>query len=302
MITYVRTNIFESNAQVLVNTVNTVGVMGKGLALKFKQLYPDMFASYQKYCENGLLSVGKLQLFKTSNKWILNFPTKKEWRKPSQLEYIEAGLQKFVDNYQRLGIRSISFPMLGCGNGGLDWEEVRPLMEKYLKNLPIDVYVHIAEKDDLTPEHLQMSAMESWLKSEPVFLSNYEFISLIRKEFEILVPKSMINGLDGSLFEVIWEQWGDDEGIKITTQEFEVYMSADTLINLWSELKANGIVRKSMLPAHLAVHGDIIMTVLSSFDLMTTTRIGEGEESEVALRLLPHMQQKTENDSGTFAA
>lgn len=301
MITYVRTSIFESNAQVLVNTVNTVGVMGKGLALKFKQLYPDMFSSYQKYCENGLLNIGKLQLFKTSNKWILNFPTKHEWRKPSRLEYIEAGLQKFVDHYQRLGIRSISFPMLGCGNGGLEWDEVRPLMERYLKNLPIDVYVHIAEKDDLTPEHLQTSAMELWLKSDAVYLSNHEFVSLVRKEFESLVPKT-IQALDGSLLEVVWENYGEDDGIKISSESFELHMSTDTLINLWSELKANGIVRKSMLPAHLAVHGDAVMSVLSSMDLMTTTRIGEGDKSEVGLRLLPHMQPKTENESGTFAA
>lgn len=301
MITYVRTNIFESNAQVLVNTVNTVGVMGKGIALKFKQLYPDMFKSYQKYCENGLMTVGKLQLYKTSNKWILNFPTKKEWRKPSRLEYIEEGLQKFIDHYQQLGIRSIAFPMLGCGNGGLEWDEVRPIMERYLKNLPIDVYIHIAEKDDLTPEHLQTSAMEAWLKSEAVYLSNHEFVSLVRKEFNSLVPKTIIS-MDGSTVEVLWGHRGDDEGIRIKGEDFEVHMSTDALINLWSELKANGIVRKAMLPAHLAIHSDVIMTVLSSIDLMTTTRIGEESEPEIGLRILPHMQPKIESDIGTFAA
>lgn len=301
MITYVRTNIFESNAQVLVNTVNTVGVMGKGLALKFKQLYPDMFSSYQKYCENGLLNIGKLQLFKTSNKWILNFPTKKEWRKPSRLEYIEAGLQKFVQHYQRLGIRSIAFPMLGCGNGGLEWDEVRPLMEQYLKNLPIDVYIHIAEKDDLTPEHLQTLAMEAWLKSEAVYLSNHEFVSLVRQEFNSLVPKTIIS-IYGSPIEASWEICGDDEGIRIKGEDFEVHMSTDALINLWSELKANGIVRKAMLPAHLAIQSDTVMTVLSSIDLMTTTRIGDEDSPEIGLRILPHMQPKIESDTGTFAA
>ncbi|MFZ2968790.1 MAG: macro domain-containing protein [Sulfuricurvum sp.] len=301
MITYVRTNIFESNAQVLVNTVNTVGVMGKGIALKFKQLYPDMFKSYQKYCENGLMTVGKLQLYKTSNKWILNFPTKKEWRNPSRLEYIEEGLQKFIDYYQKLGIRSIAFPMLGCGNGGLEWEVVRPIMERYLKNLPIDVYIHIAEQDDLTPEHLQTSAMESWLKSEAVYLSNHEFVSLVRQEFNSLIPKTIIS-IDSSSIEVSWETRGDDEGIRVKSEHFEVHMSTDTLINLWSELKANGIVRKAMLPAHLAVHSDAVMMVLSSIDLMTTTRIGEEGKPEIGLRILPHMQPKIESDTGTFAA
>ncbi len=85
MIIYVRNNIFESNAQVLVNTVNTVGVMGKGIAKEFKRLYPAMFKSYQRYCESGDFTIGKLQLCKTKNHWILNLPTKKERNCTTQL-------------------------------------------------------------------------------------------------------------------------------------------------------------------------------------------------------------------------
>lgn len=144
MITYVKMNIFESPAQVIVNTVNTVGVMGKGIAKQYKTFYPEMFKEYQKFCEAKLLEVGKLWIYKTENKWILNFPTKKHWRNPSKIEYIEEGLQKFVDTYKEKGIRSISFPPLGCGNGGLNWEnEVKPLMEKYLKDIDIDVFIHV---------------------------------------------------------------------------------------------------------------------------------------------------------------
>jgi len=144
MITYVKMNIFESPAQVIVNTVNTVGVMGKGIAKQYKTFYPEMFKEYQKYCEEKLLEVGKLWIYKTENKWILNFPTKEHWRSPSKIEYIEKGLQKFVDTYEEKGIRSISFPPLGCGNGGLNWEsEVKPLMEKYLKSIDIDIFIHL---------------------------------------------------------------------------------------------------------------------------------------------------------------
>ncbi|GAA0615572.1 hypothetical protein GCM10009001_36010 [Virgibacillus siamensis] len=96
MITYVRKDIFESPAQVLVNTVNTVGVMGKGIAKTFKIMYPDMFKQYQILCEDNQLTVGKLWIFKTEHKWILNFPTKTHWRSPSKLAYIEEGLKKFV--------------------------------------------------------------------------------------------------------------------------------------------------------------------------------------------------------------
>jgi len=116
--------------------------MGKGIAKEFKKIYPEMFKEYQKLCEKKKLTVGKLWLYKTKNKWILNFPTKTTWRKPSKLEYIESGLKTFIKGYAKFGIISIAFPPLGCGNGELDWDkQVRPLMEKYLKSIPIDIFI-----------------------------------------------------------------------------------------------------------------------------------------------------------------
>ena len=90
--------------------------MGKGIALQFKKKYPEMFTAYQRVCEKRQIDTGKLYLWKSPEKWVLMFPTKKHWRNPSRMEYIESGLQKFVDNYERLGIESIAFPKLGCGN------------------------------------------------------------------------------------------------------------------------------------------------------------------------------------------
>jgi O-acetyl-ADP-ribose deacetylase (regulator of RNase III) len=143
MITYIKGNIFESNAKTLVNPVNTDGVMGKGLAKEFKKLYPGMFIEYQRLCKEKKLVVGKLLLHKGMFKWILNFPTKTSWKKPSCIKYIESGLISFTKNYEKYGITSIAFPALGCGNGGLDWEkQVKPLMEKYLNNLPIEIYIY----------------------------------------------------------------------------------------------------------------------------------------------------------------
>ena len=177
MITYVEADLFTSPAQVLVNTVNTVGVMGKGIALTFKQVYPEMFDEYQHYCENGMFDTGMLWLYKTSHKWILNFPTKKHWRSKSKLEYIEAGLRKFADTYDYKGIGSISFPMLGCGNGELDWDtQVQPLMERYLRRLPIDVYIHLYPSvAGNVPEHRDIEATKQWLRSEPRYLPFEEF-------------------------------------------------------------------------------------------------------------------------------
>lgn len=155
MLEYVTTSVFDSPAQTLVNTVNTVGVMGKGIAKDFRRLYPDMFDRYRAFCLSGGFAVGQLYLYRTSHKWVLNFPTKKHWRNPSKLEWVEAGLARFVATYSQYGITSVSFPQLGTGNGGLSWPTVRPLMERHLKSVRIPVYIHLRPTDpQFVPEHL----------------------------------------------------------------------------------------------------------------------------------------------------
>jgi O-acetyl-ADP-ribose deacetylase (regulator of RNase III) len=147
MLIYHRTSLMDSTAQTVVNTVNCVGVMGKGIAAEFKARYPEMYETYREICDQRLLEPGKLWLWKDADQWVLNFPTKVHWRNPSRIEWIELGLQKFVAEYQRRCITEISFPRLGCGNGNLDWADVRPLMERYLAPLPIAVFVHDFERD-----------------------------------------------------------------------------------------------------------------------------------------------------------
>ena len=134
-------DIFQCDAQVIVNPVNLKGVMGAGLAKVFKEKYPDMFNYYRTSCLNGKFKEGDLQLYKTADKWILNFPTKRDWRDPSDITLIEKGLQRFVAIYKEDGITSVAFPKLGCGLGGLEWSDVGPLMHKYLDVLPINVRI-----------------------------------------------------------------------------------------------------------------------------------------------------------------
>jgi O-acetyl-ADP-ribose deacetylase (regulator of RNase III) len=154
MLTYLYASLFKSPAQTLVNTVNTVGVMGKGIAKTFRERYPAMFAEYRQLCDRGELDIGKLHLWKADDRWVLNFPTKTTWRLPSKLSYIEAGLQTFVSKYEKMGIVSVSFPPLGCGNGQLDWADIRPLMEQYLSKINIPIYVHnVHVGDEFVPEH-----------------------------------------------------------------------------------------------------------------------------------------------------
>jgi O-acetyl-ADP-ribose deacetylase (regulator of RNase III) len=145
-VTIIKGNLFNSKCQTIVNTVNCVGVMGKGIALQYKKMYPDMFQSYKNICDQKLLEPGMLQLWKGPDKWVLNFPTKNHWRAPSNIDWVISGLEKFVETYKERGITSIAFPQLGCANGGLKWEDVGPLMKKYLDPLDIPVEIYIYKK------------------------------------------------------------------------------------------------------------------------------------------------------------
>jgi O-acetyl-ADP-ribose deacetylase (regulator of RNase III) len=147
-------NIFNSKAQTIVNTVNCVGVMGKGIALVFKLRYPKLFEKYQELCRQRLIEVGKLWLYREEPDapWVLSFPTKKHWKDPSEYSYIEAGLKKFVDTFKEKGITSIAFPLLGANNGGLDAARVLDIMQSYLSQCDIDIEIYRYDptaKDDL---------------------------------------------------------------------------------------------------------------------------------------------------------
>lgn len=143
MIEYVNLDIFKSKADAIVNPVNTVGVMGAGLAKLFAERYPKMEEEYVQLCEEGKLRVGMLHWYESDDYWLVNFPTKAHYQNLSKLAYIEAGLKTFVATYESYPIQSISFPQLGSGLGGLVWEDVRQLMERYLQNLPLHIYIHV---------------------------------------------------------------------------------------------------------------------------------------------------------------
>lgn len=145
-------NIFTSKSQVIVNTVNCEGVMGAGIALECRLRYPVMYSKYLEYCRNGELDIGKLWIYKSTDRWILNFPTKKYWRQPSKVEYLHAGLEKFTTMYQAKGIESIAFPVLGSQHGGLDSAMVIKIMISYFSkcSIPIEIYKYNnSARDDL---------------------------------------------------------------------------------------------------------------------------------------------------------
>jgi O-acetyl-ADP-ribose deacetylase (regulator of RNase III) len=139
MLKLVEGNLLEAEADALVNTVNTEGVMGKGIALQFSKKFPEMFAEYRHACEAGLVQPGKMHVFERGEmfqpRYIINFPTKRHWRSPSRMEDIESGLHALVQEIAKHHIRSIALPPLGCGNGGLDWAEVLPRIRAILGEL-----------------------------------------------------------------------------------------------------------------------------------------------------------------------
>lgn len=148
MIDISKGNILEADAEALVNTVNCDGFMGKGIALQFKRAYPDNFKAYEAACRAGTVVPGRMLIFDNSRlihpRYVINFPTKRHWRNKSRMEDIESGLNALIADVRRLGLRSIAVPPLGCGLGGLDWREVRPMIEKAFAALP-DVRVILFE-------------------------------------------------------------------------------------------------------------------------------------------------------------
>ena len=149
MISDVHGNLLDAEADALVNTVNTVGVMGKGIALQFKNAYPDNFQAYRAACQRHELRAGHMFVFDVGQllrpRWIVNFPTKRHWKSPSRLSDIEAGLDDLRCVIEERNIRSIAVPPLGCGNGGLRWTDVRPLIEMKLGDLDLRVLLYPPE-------------------------------------------------------------------------------------------------------------------------------------------------------------
>ncbi len=148
----------ESQAQALVNTVNTVGVMGKGIALQFKKAFPNNYKAYVEACKKNEIKIGTLLVYKDSNitsgqKIIINFPTKTTWRKPSEYEYIEKGLDNLLEIIHQYNIKSIAIPPLGAGNGGLEWEKVKKIIHDKLKDENVDIFIYEPTKQ--IKEHLK---------------------------------------------------------------------------------------------------------------------------------------------------
>jgi len=147
MMNLLKGNLFDDKSDALVNTINCFGAMGKGIALEFKNKFPDMFAKYKEDCANNLVQVGKMNVWENPNgnpKWIINFPTKHHWKYNSRMEWIVEGLQDLVEVIKEKGITSIGIPPLGCGNGKLIWaqvlNEIKRVHDHHWKDIQVNIY------------------------------------------------------------------------------------------------------------------------------------------------------------------
>lgn len=293
MITYVSGDLFESPARVLVNTVNTVGVMGKGIAKEFKTLFPEMFHKYREHCETRRFSIGNLYLYKTPHKWILNFPTKEHWRSPSRPEYIEEGFRKLVSVYNDAGIYDLAMPLLGCGNGELDWPtQVRPIVEKYLKNLPIHVFVYSRVASHVQiPEHRNVAAMEAWLRSEPEHLPFSEvwrdLIGLLERQENFHTLATETNTFKACASE-------DPQGIFIESGGSKRFIDFSDLFDFWQQLKSYGFTSRQIAPSGLSRKSSYLMPIFAELSYVDLARISDSFErlqngsETVGLRYLPN--------------
>jgi len=289
MLTYVDGSLFLSPAKVLVNTVNIVGVMGKGIAKDFKTYFPEMFREYQLRCESNALEIGKLYLYRSPNKWILNFPTKKHWRHPSKPEYIEEGLKAFVAGYARNGITSIAFPRLGCGNGELDWAtRVRPLMEQYLSALPIDVFVHHFRSETAKPEHLEIERTKRWLRSEP---ENLNFDEVWEDITAMIGTERVFQSVTGARPFTVRTVDSPELGLQLVDSE-STFIPQESLLETWQNLRSTGFLSARSLVDGLDLHANQVMALFASLPYVRLTHLsqsksGKLEEYSDAIQFVP---------------
>lgn len=279
MIELRRGDILEAQAEALVNTVNTAGVMGKGVALQFKRAFPDNYKAYVKACKRDEVEVGKVFVFDRSTfenpRYIINFPTKRNWRGRSRIEYIQTGLEDLVRQVHDLDIQSIALPPLGCGYGGLDWDEVRALIEEASNRLP-EVEFLVYEPQEAT---------------EPKALAAKE-------------PRPKLTPARASLLKLFaaYEAWGDHIG-RLEAQKIAYFLQ-----NAGMDLKLNFV--KSQYGPHAEALNHVLKRLEGYYfkgygDMSTSSRIRlMPEAAEMADSYLedhPEVQEPIKRTEQVFA-
>ncbi|WP_299051729.1 macro domain-containing protein [uncultured Polaribacter sp.] len=194
MITYTTGDLFEAQTEAIVNTVNIVGVMGKGIALQFKQRFPENYLIYKKACDSKELQTGQLLITESSSlffKYIINFPTKQHWRNPSKYEYVEQGLDVLIDEIKKRNIKSVALPPLGAGNGKLEWEKVKTILNDKLQALPDVNFIIFEPQARFEARDNIKKAVDNLTPIRAMLLDSFEHYNRIEDSLNLLVAQKL---------------------------------------------------------------------------------------------------------------
>lgn len=269
-------NLLEANAEALVNTVNTVGVMGKGIALQFKRAYPAMFKSYERTAKNGQIRLGQMDVHETGKlsgpRLIINFPTKQHWRAGSRLGDVRSGLVDLIRVVEELDIKSIAVPPLGCGNGGLDWRDVEPLIIAAFEHLP-DVEVLV-----FSPEGAPAAAaMSTGTKRPRMTIGKAALVEIVARYSERAFEVSLIE-VQKLMYFV--QAAGEDLNLRYAKDRYGPY--ADNLRHVLQNVEGHFLVG----------YGDASKTVHAAEPIRVLA--GAAEEARVMLAAQPATADRIE--------
>lgn len=289
-------NLLKADAEALINTVNTKGIMGKGIALQFKKAFPEMFEEYKKACKNREVTIGKMNIFRLASllgpKYIINFPTKINWRQPSHINYIKDGLNDLEKVLKTLNIQSIAIPPLGCGLGGLKWKEVFPLIQEISKRLP---YVHF----------LVFPPQDSPAADKMIIRTKRPIMNLTRAKVLFILSKYCVLGYELTLLEIhklLYFLQEAGEPLKLRFQKDAYGPYADNLrhvLHLFEghficgfadgRNKPNTVIRlfpDAIKDAERMIAGNIDNNIASQERLKRVVKLIEGFESPYGMELL----------------
>lgn len=275
MIELVEGNLLQADVQALVNTVNTEGVMGKGIALQFKRAFPAMFEEYEREAQAGRLEVGRVQVHEVGKlvgpRWIINFPTKKSWRQPSRLEWIRTGLDSLVEEVQRRGIQSIAVPPLGCGNGGLEWVDILPLIRDAFGRVPAVRVLVYPPRGAPDPETMPVRTARPSLTEGRAGL-----LGLMRRYIEAGLDEESVSLLEIQKLLYFLQETGQSLRLKFVAGRYGPY--ADNLRHVLNKLEGH----------HLRGFGDGTVSPEKQLRLLP----GAAEEAQSLLRDHPEIQHR----------
>ncbi|PKE62176.1 macro domain-containing protein [Macrococcoides caseolyticum] len=288
MINYTTGDIFNANTEIIVNTVNCEGVMGKGLAYQFKKRYPEMVKDYQQFCKDGHLRPGKVHYYEQSTPKIINFPTKDKWRQKSKISYIEDGLDALVDVLVSNNVKSIAIPPLGAGNGGLSWIEVKKVIESKLNHLSNEIEIKVYEPTsnitslestpDVNVEHLTLLYIATHIKDYKEHEIN-KIVAITNEIYEVNLFKSNLKELfnaikklkkyyntndNNTLYKVIYDRLISktsestlNKKIQMINTAIEVYRKLDGNINEFTNRIS--VIKESNAVYHANALDDFIL-------------------------------------------